>query len=290
MGKHAYLIMAHNQIEVLKTLLKLIDDVRNDIFLHIDKKARFKYSDVADVICKSKLYTLPSMDIKWGGRSLIECELSLLKFASIVGKYDYYHLLSGVDLPVKTQDKIHDFFDTNDGKQFLSFDDSNLNANWHRVKYHWYLQDKKGYREKNIFNVLDKLIIIAQTVLHCDFRDKTVVYKLGSNWCSLTDEFVRYLISQTDEIYKLFKYAAAADEMFVQTILYNSSYYRNKIYYDDGAATNLRYTDFGNGLSSPRVINENDIQMLLQSKFLFARKFDYTAHPKAVEMLKEALL
>ena len=36
--KHAYLIMAHNEPYILERLLKLIDDKRNDIYLHIDKK------------------------------------------------------------------------------------------------------------------------------------------------------------------------------------------------------------------------------------------------------------
>lgn len=35
---HAYLIMAHKNIEQLKKLLKLLDAPDNDIFLHIDKK------------------------------------------------------------------------------------------------------------------------------------------------------------------------------------------------------------------------------------------------------------
>ena len=36
--KHAYLIIAHSDIEVFKTLISLIDDVRNDIYVHIDQK------------------------------------------------------------------------------------------------------------------------------------------------------------------------------------------------------------------------------------------------------------
>ena len=39
-NRHAYLIMAHNEWELLNTLLSLIDDTRNDIFLHIDKKVK----------------------------------------------------------------------------------------------------------------------------------------------------------------------------------------------------------------------------------------------------------
>ena len=36
--RHAYLIMAHNEPEVLVRLLTDIDDPRNDIFLHLDTK------------------------------------------------------------------------------------------------------------------------------------------------------------------------------------------------------------------------------------------------------------
>ena len=35
--KHAYLIMAHNNFYILEKLLHLLDDPRNDIYVHIDK-------------------------------------------------------------------------------------------------------------------------------------------------------------------------------------------------------------------------------------------------------------
>ena len=41
MKKHAYLIMAHNNPYILKKLLNLIDDKRNDIYLHIDKSQNY---------------------------------------------------------------------------------------------------------------------------------------------------------------------------------------------------------------------------------------------------------
>ena len=40
MGKHAYLIIAHNNFYILKKLIALIDDERNDIYIHIDKKTK----------------------------------------------------------------------------------------------------------------------------------------------------------------------------------------------------------------------------------------------------------
>ena len=37
--KHAYCILAHGNWEQLQLLVSVLDDERNDIFLHIDKKA-----------------------------------------------------------------------------------------------------------------------------------------------------------------------------------------------------------------------------------------------------------
>ena len=46
MGKHAYLIMAHSDWNMLNTLLELIDDKRNDIYIHIDKKSTFDLHNI----------------------------------------------------------------------------------------------------------------------------------------------------------------------------------------------------------------------------------------------------
>lgn len=40
MKKHAFLIIAHKVDFTFNILLQLLDDARNDIYLHIDKKTR----------------------------------------------------------------------------------------------------------------------------------------------------------------------------------------------------------------------------------------------------------
>ena len=40
MGRHAYLIMAHKNDYTFHTLLKLLDDKRNTLFIHMDKKVK----------------------------------------------------------------------------------------------------------------------------------------------------------------------------------------------------------------------------------------------------------
>lgn len=112
MKRHAYCIIAHNDPYCLERLISLLDDKRNDIILVLDKKSKLvksfvpntKFSDVFQPK-KSQL-----IDIQWGGVSQLNAELLALSIAVNQDKYDYIHLISGVDLPIKTQDYIHDFF------------------------------------------------------------------------------------------------------------------------------------------------------------------------------------
>ncbi len=39
-SKHAYCIIAHNNFNQLQILIDMLDDARNDIFVHIDKKVK----------------------------------------------------------------------------------------------------------------------------------------------------------------------------------------------------------------------------------------------------------
>ena len=47
---------------------------------------------------------------------------NLLKFAQTNNlKYDYYHHISGVDMPLKTPNEIDEFFKNNAKKEFIHF-------------------------------------------------------------------------------------------------------------------------------------------------------------------------
>ena len=75
MNKHAYLIIAHNEFEILKLLLDTLDDLRNDIFIHFDAKC----CDLPLLKCNnSNLYIIPNrIDVRWGDYSQIETEMLL---------------------------------------------------------------------------------------------------------------------------------------------------------------------------------------------------------------------
>ena len=121
MKKHAYLIMAHDNFYILEKLIQLIDYDLNDIYIHIDKKAKnFNFNYFRNLVNKSNIYFVKRFNVRWGGYSIVEAELELLNKA-IKGEYEYYHIISGVDLPLKSQEYIHKFFNANRGKEFIIF-------------------------------------------------------------------------------------------------------------------------------------------------------------------------
>lgn len=110
MKKHAYLIMVLNNFVLLAKLLTLLDDERNDIYLHVDKKAvEWNPETVNSLLRYASITQIERYDVAWGGYSQIRVELKLLEIAT-QSEHSYYHLLSGVDLPLKSQDELHRFF------------------------------------------------------------------------------------------------------------------------------------------------------------------------------------
>lgn len=121
--RHAFLIFAHDRFELLETLLKLIDDERNDIFLHLDSKAG--HVDVSRFIrqCRhSRLIFIPRIAVYWGHYSQVEAVLKALAVAA-AGDYAYFHVLSGADLPLQNNDHFHAFFRDRAGKEFVAFNE-----------------------------------------------------------------------------------------------------------------------------------------------------------------------
>ena len=155
MKKHAYLIMAHTQPELLKCLLRLLDDERNDIYLHIDKKAEeYPLEEVASVLERSKCIFTERTDVKWGSYSQINCEMVLLKEA-VKQEHSYYHLLSGMDLPIKRQNEIQEFFKKYDGLEFVDEDLPQISETaLSRVKYAHKFYGKAG-SVRDLFGALE---------------------------------------------------------------------------------------------------------------------------------------
>lgn len=276
--RHAYMILAHNNLEVLKALLLGLDDVDNDIIIHIDIKSDIEPIQLLNICKNSKVFVFKEFSIQWGGYSQINVELFLLKKALNLGSHDYYHLLSGVDLPLKSIKEINTFYEKNNGKEFIMISSKEF-ANEQfipRLKYRHYFIDKCG-KKKNIWKILDKLLIIIQKIFHITntYIKESTVY-CGSQWFDITESLANDLVKNENEFKKIYKYSLCCDEFFIQTFVMNSDY-QNSIYSieDNNINSNMRYVDFSHSTNgSPRVLDGNDVS-LFNSNFNFARKIDH---------------
>ena len=120
--KFAYLIMAHDNIEQLKLLLKALDFPENDIYLHLDKKNKDLNVEMYKNYTKcAKIYVFSKYKVYWADLSQTKCQFFLLTKA-VCTYHDYYHLISGADFPIKKHRDILKFFQCNANKEFVHFE------------------------------------------------------------------------------------------------------------------------------------------------------------------------
>ena len=93
--KQAYLLMAHSNLEQLNFLIRSLDSEFSDIFLHLDAKSKINPDEIVRPV-SSQLYFCDRINVYWAEYSQVQCELNLLRLATRIGKYNYYHLISGM--------------------------------------------------------------------------------------------------------------------------------------------------------------------------------------------------
>lgn len=275
--KHAFLIMAHANWEQLQKLITCLDDERNNIYVHIDAKSE-TFSQNAFSANKAKLSFIDRKPLYWGTYSEIDCELRLME-AALKDGFDYCHLLSGQDLPIKTMDEINTFFEKHDGKNFLEF-----NAAWYatdaistgsyKVNYYHLLVQRKDYRCNRIVRYANHALVYAQKFLHLK-RSNDAIFA-GSQFFSITNAFAYYLTERHAQYQKRYSYTLASSEVFLQTAIMASPFC-DTVYSMEKGIGNLRYIDWNNREGTgPRTFSGEDFEMLisLPEHYLFARKFN----------------
>lgn len=286
-GRHAYLIIAHSSPYVLEKLIVLLDDVRNDIYIHIDKKVEhFDFAYFQALPKKSTLQFIERMDVRWGHVSLVAVELNLMRAAYQAGVYSYYHLISGADLPLKSQNEIHTFFDKNAGKEFVGFGDDVFDED--RVtKMHIFPKymrvDSTKLCQRGLRFLRNKALSVQRAV-NCKFRKvegKQYVY--GSQWASMTGGLVGVLLEHEKEFLHFYKYSNCSDEIYKQSFVYNSEFFRNVYDQKDELKGCQRFMDWKRG--RPYTFREEDFNLVINSGMLFARKFDENTDKKIVDLI-----
>lgn len=304
--KHAYCIIAHDNFKQLLFLLSLLDYEDNDIFLMIDKKTRLTKLEIANIECsvvKSRVFFAKRINVYWGDYSQICAELELFRLAINSGDYDYFHLLSGADLPLLSQNRIHAFFDDHPKKIFLSLADNRTNFDnvVSRVKY-YHVSSRLTGRRKHVnithvsfyFRLVDKILVKIQQLMNIDRISKfNLNVDYASNWLSIDNDTVQLILEKQFWIKKIFKYSVTGDELFIPMLLkkYNVDdkiYFKTRISDDkERLQGSLNYVNWWDG--SPYTWVDGDeaqLERIIRKGHLFSRKFNLENSPNLKEFIK----
>lgn len=277
MQKHAYLILAHANPEFLQTLVNCLDNPANDIFIHWDAKS----GDIPALFAKHSpiRFTTDRFKVYWGDFSVVEAEYALFREARRKGSHQYYHLISGADLPIKTQSEIHRQCDQNPEIEYIGFalaTDTEIN---YRVN-HFFLFPHQFQSRNVLVKVLRRTAVILQDVFKV--RTQKGVFKKGSQWVSVTESFVDYLLDSEAYVRKVFKHTLCPDELYKQTLCWNSIFRDRRLETTDEFEACRRFINWENG--DLKELAQDDIPVVLNSNRWFARKFN-PANPMIINQI-----
>lgn len=282
MIKHAYCIMVHGNWSTLQKLIGCLDDRRNDIYIHVDKKSYDGYLiflNGGGVKCRySTLKVFSNFDVRWSDVSQTEAELYLFSEVLASNKvYSRIHLISGQDLPLKNNDEIFNFFERNREYEFINSRYAHKFVR--RLKYyHFFVRIR---RKNRLFEIGRKLLVALQMPIGVDrLKNCNLNFRFGANWCSLTQEAVRYIVETYPHYKEVFNWTTSSDELYKQMLL-DKACDEFKI----SPQGDLRYVQFLKGKNSPQVLTRDDYESIIASDCLFARKFDYEKQPEIVDKI-----
>lgn len=275
-----------------------------DVFIHVDKKTKdATFWDCLNAYEKinSKIKIISQRHfVAWGGYSQVECFESLLKAVLDSSEsYERIILLSGLDYPVYSPQRILDFFAQERDKEFVC--GYNVTAcpydmHLHKVKNYHFFRDvplpHNSFLRRALIGgsmlLLKYLGIRRKPYLMVDGKQWDVFF--GSQWIGLTKGCAEYVLNQLQTnkpLVRLFKSSYAPDELCVPTIVMNSPFAEKAIRVtnlDFAGATPLHYLTYKDYIWS---YDETDFTVIMSSGKMFVRKIISGKSEKLIEMIKE---
>lgn len=301
--KHAFLILAHTDPEQLKRLINALDSESSFFYIHWDKKNESilnESSIIAELQNHSNIYFIEKrIKVYWGGVSIVYATIELLKEAIKNKDITHFHLLSGIDYPLKPLSYILHFF-ANNSHNYVTYYPQESNRSHFIDRYYFYDNDYMNHRNKkqNIKRIIiyqallfiQRCIWFLVQVLGVRIRKKlNLKYYHGTQWFSLQRNAIEYIINYLNQnpwILKRFKYTAVCDESFFIMLLMDNPELKATIINND---LRLRLYD-GMPNRGGYILTEKDFDLIKKSEALFGRKFVSGKSEKLIGLINNLFL
>jgi len=287
--KIAYLILAHVDPGNLKRMVNrlYIPDV-TDFFIHVDKKSDIRpFKDGLEN--KNYIHFISQrLSIYWGGYSICEAELLLMKTAVMSSlQFERFFLLSGQDYPLYSNEEIVNTLKNNSEVEYMQA--YNLSTIDFPTKipdrievYHFRDLPIKGKIMRHyIVGGLMRLMKLVpfKKSRYIEYKGNRLPIYGGSQWWILTRACVEYIVrmmDETDVFRRYFKTSFAPDELLLQTIVFNSPFAKRAMSYrclgEYPGLEKITFTHYIEYRDGIKIFIEEDFDKLMNSGKMFCRK------------------
>ena len=296
---HAFLIQAHHNPDYLVRLINWLDAPNHFIFVHIDKKSKVMldllYAN--EISHRNNVYVFSEISVNWGGYSQIACMSRLFAEALKNKSIEWFHHISGADIPLMDNKTFDDFFEFSKYKGYIksSKNDKWLISEMQRRFLVYRFNDIVNMRSKNVFTYalrfLERLQLFLTRYLKIKVR-KNINYEpaLGSNWFSLKREVMEYIVdfvNSNPSYDRRFQHTCCCDEMYFHMMLKASPYWN--CFFD----SDLRFVEWKKldiGEMPPHTLTELNYEDIKNSNSIFARKIDPVKSEKLIGIIEKEFL
>lgn len=294
-----YLMLVHKDFNQAQLLINKLKTINSRIYVHVDWKVKY-FPEFKDAeLINNRVKT------NWWWFSQIKTELNWVR--EVYGnmkEWDHIVIISWQCRPIKGMDYIEKYINglwDESCLNYVKIDDLTIT----KVDRYYFndIDFHMSHLNKWLYNLIENMwhslwgskIPVTNMILHKIVSfilpkrkyllNNYKLYKWG-NWITMSYKHTKRAIEFLDsekwkKFLNAFKYTNCADEIFFQTLLYNSpmkSEVRNET---------LWYTKRPENSSSPYTITEEFYDELIKSDKLFARKFDINVDWKIVEKLEK---
>lgn len=269
------MILAHKNIGQLCRLVEYFD--RNcEIFIHIDRKQCVKSEDKEKLLdYKQVKLVTDEYEVYWGGTSVLESEMYLLRMSVQQSDADYFHLISGQDYPTRPLSYFLDFFNRNAGKEYISYmhlPHPYWESNTFRRLQYYFPYDCAGGKDNPRQWVREQVRLQRNRGVKRPIPNEFDHLYGSSQWFSITRNAAITLLDYTDRspsFYNRMWMTFAPEECYVATVLLNL------LGKDNIVSWNQRFIrwKYENG-NRPANLGCEHFRYLLENECLIARKIE----------------
>lgn len=296
--RHVYILPLYKSPEQAHRLLTRLLRPGTRFLIHIDKRVDAAPLHAALAPLREHITYLKRFDSSWGGLGIVHATIEALRLIKpSAPDWDYVHLMSGHDYPIATPAAIDAFFAAAKGKNFMEFLPMPVagvtQGGMNRLEEYAFVP-RKRLRPRTEGWAMRVERLANRALRAVGHRRRFPSYAspyLGSNWWSITPAAADYMLRFIDrhpDYARFHRYTIASDEIFFSSILGSATdpALRASVVND-----NQRHIvwDKPGQTEFPATLRTRDLDEILGSGKLWARKFDTAVDAQVLDLIDSRL-